>query len=330
MPERAIDRLIVRRFPALAALPHVALCTLPTPVERVAAPDGRALFVKRDDLTADPLGGNKARGLEWIVGALRAGDRVVTVGPTGSNSALATAIYAARMGAATTVVRWGQEMNEAARSVGSHIRDHARVIDASNVVAAYAVATLLRWQQQATWVPAGGATPRAILGHVNAALELIDQLRDAAEMPTRIFVPLGTGGTAAGLVLGLRISGVSLPVTAVRVVPRALGTAWRVASLANRTAALIERCTGERLPRVARSNVTVAHGSFGGAYGRPLAEREALAAWAAGVGLTFDDTYSLKMCAAALASGEPRPLLWLTFDGRVLRHRWTASNPGNA
>ena len=330
MPERAIDRLIVGRFPALAALPHVALCTLPTPLERVASPGGRPMLVKRDDLTAELLGGNKARGLEWIIGALGAGDRVVTVGPTGSNSALATAIYAARMGATTTVVRWGQEMNEAARSVGSHIRDHARVIDASNVVAAYLVATGLRWQQRATWVPAGAATPRAILGHVNAALELSEQLRGPTEMPTRIFVPLGTGGTAAGLVLGLRIAGVSVPVTAVRVVPRAVGTAWRVASLANRTAALIERCTGERLPRVAGAHIAVAHGFFGGAYGRPLPEREALAAWAAGAGLALDDTYSLKTCAAALSSGEPRPLLWLTFDGRVLRHRWPASNPGSA
>jgi D-cysteine desulfhydrase len=330
MPESAIDRLIVRRFPALAALPHVALCTLPTPLERVASPDGRTLLLKRDDLTADPLGGNKARGLEWIIGALRAGDRVVTVGPTGSNSALATAIYASRMGAITTVVRWRQEMNQAATVVGAHIRDRARVIDASNVVAAYVVATVLRWQQDAAWVPAGAATPRAILGHVNAALELGEQLRDAPDMPTRIFVPLGTGGTAAGLVLGLRIAGLSIPVTAVRVVPRAVGTSWRVASLANRAARLIELHTGERLPRIAGSHITVAHGSYGGAYGRPLPGREGVAAWAAGAGLALDDTYSLKACAAALSSSEPTPLLWLTFDGRVLRHRWPVPNPGNA
>jgi D-cysteine desulfhydrase len=330
MPESPIDRPVVRRFPALASLPHVALCTLPTPLEGVALPGGRTLLVKRDDLTADLLGGNKARGLEWIVGALNAGDRVVTVGPTGSNSALATAIYAERMRATTTVVRWGQEMNEAATAVNAHIRNHARVIDASNVVAAYVVATMLRWRQHAMWVPAGAATPRAILGHVNAALELGEQLRVARDMPTRIFVPLGTGGTAAGLVLGLRIAGLSLPVTAVRVVPRAVGTAWRVASLANRTARLIERYTGERLPRIAGSAITVAHGSFGGAYGRPLPEREAVTTWAAGAGLALDDTYSLKTCAAALASDEPSPLLWLTFDGRVLRHRWPAPNPGNA
>src|SRR5687767_8593277 len=176
MPETTADRPLVRRFPALGELPHVALCALPTPLERVAAPDGRPLLVKRDDLSAEPLGGNKARGLEWIVGTLRGGDRVVTVGPTGSNSALATALYARRVGATTTVVRWGQEMNDAATAVGAHIREHARVIDASNVVAAYAVATVLRWRQRATWVPAGAATPRAVLGHVNAALELAGQL----------------------------------------------------------------------------------------------------------------------------------------------------------
>jgi D-cysteine desulfhydrase len=324
------DPHIVQRFPALGALPRASLCALPTPLQSVAAPGGRALQVKRDDLSADPLGGNKARGLEWIVGTLRPGDRVMTVGPTGSNSALATAIYAERMGATTTVVRWGQEMNDAARAVGAHLRNHARVIDTPNVVAAYLVAAVERWRQHAAWVPAGAATPLAVLGHVNAALELVEQLRNADELPTRIFVPLGTGGTVAGLLLGLRIAGLSLPVTAVRVVPRILGTAGRVARLANRTARLIERQTAERLPRVRAADVAIAHGFFGGAYGRPLRDRVTACAWAAEAGLSLDDTYSLKACAAALASDEPRPLLWLTFDGRVLSLRWPTPNPGQS
>ncbi len=285
------------------------------------------MLVKRDDRTADPLGGNKARGLEGLLGAVRSGDRVVTVGPTGSNSALATAVYARQLGAVTTVVRWGQEMNEAATVVGALLREHARVIDVANVVAAYVVATMLRWRERATWVPAGAATPLAVLGHVNAGLEIADQLRAEDALPTRIFVPLGTGGTAAGLVLGLRLAGLEIPVTPVRVVPRIVGTARRVASLANRAARLIEDRAGEQLPRVVASELAVAHGFFGGGYGRPLADRAEIGAWAAGAGLALDDTYSLKAFAAAFASREPRPLVWLTFDGRVLQHRWPSATP---
>lgn len=324
MPAITTDLPLTRRFPALRAVPRSALCTLPTPVEAFALGRGRTLLVKRDDLTATPLGGNKARGLEWLLGGIGEGDRVVTVGPTGSNSALATALYAARLGATTTVVRWKQHLNPAAIAVDARMREAARVIDAGSVPAAYVVATLARLRQRAAWVPAGAATPAAILGHVNAALEFAEQVQARAfEMPTRVFVPLGTGGTAAGLALGFRIAGLGIPITAVRVVPRIVGRASRVTSLANRAASLIETRTGEFVPRVPAAGIVVEHAFFGGEYGRPLVADDARA-WARGAGLALDDTYTLKTCAAALASAEPRPLLWLTFDGRVLDPRGTS------
>jgi len=324
MPTSPTDLPLTRRYPALRALPRAALCTLPTPVDSFRMASGRELLVKRDDLTATPLGGNKARGLEWLLGGVGEGDRVVTVGPIGSNSALATAVYARRLGATTTVVRWKQHLNPAAVAVDARIREVARVVDAGSVPVAYVVATIARLRQRALWVPAGAATPAAILGHVNAALELAEQVQArACETPSRVFVPLGTGGTAAGLALGFRIAGLGIPITAVRVVPRIVGRASRVASLANRAASLIETRSGEFVPRVPAEGIVVEHAFFGGEYGRPLAADEARA-WALRAGLALDDTYSLKTCAAALASAEPRPLLWLTFDGRVLDWRGTS------
>ena len=65
------------RFPALASLPRVALGAFPTPVLHAPslAPE---LWIKRDDLTADPMGGNKVRALEFLLGEVRSGDRGVT------------------------------------------------------------------------------------------------------------------------------------------------------------------------------------------------------------------------------------------------------------
>lgn len=320
MPAIAADLPLVARFPALAGVPRAQLCSLPTPVSRVALADGRTLQVKRDDLSATPFGGNKARGLEWLLGGLRAGGHIVTVGPTGSNHALATATQGRRLGATTTVIRWRQHMNLAALAVDARLRRVARVVDAGSVLAAYPIAWMHRLGG-ATWIPAGGATPLAILGHVNGALELAEQIRSgAAQHPTRLFVPLGTGGTVAGLALGLRIAGLPVPITAVRVVPRLLGRAARVASLANRTAALLERLTGQFVPRLSPHDLVVEHGYSGGEYGRPLGERERVQDAVSTAGFALDDTYSLKACAAALASSDPRPMLWLTFDGRILQH----------
>ena len=319
MPQRRADLPLIRRFPALATVPRAALGTFPTAVERVQTPSG-TLLLKRDDLSAERVGGNKVRGLEFLLGGLAPGERVLTVGPLGSTHALATAVHAGALGARVTVVRWPQEMHDAARQVDARIRAEAEVLDAWNVTFAYLAAFALRARSGARWIPAGGATPLAVLGHVNAALELVEQiLAGECVEPDVILVPLGTGGTAAGLALGLRIAGLATRVRPVRVVPQIVGRAARVASLANSGARLIERLTRERLPRLRPSDVAVEHAFFGGGYGRPLQPRppgeDALAA----SGVRLDDTYSRKAFAAAAASAGKRPMLWLTFDGRLLQ-----------
>jgi len=91
---------LVRRFPALAALPRHALTTLPTPVAplaRLAAARGLGpLWIKRDDVSCALYGGNKPRKLEWLLGAARARGRraVITFGGIGTHHGLATALCA--------------------------------------------------------------------------------------------------------------------------------------------------------------------------------------------------------------------------------------------
>ena len=308
---------LLRRFPALATLPRASLGRFPSPVQHVDIA-GRALCLKRDDLNSDVIGGNKLRGAEWILGAVRRGDRVVTVGPRGSSHALTMTRCASRLGARVTVARWNQTMNEAARRVSALLESEADVVDALVVPAAYAVAGWYR-ARGARWIPAGGATPLAILGHVNAALELAEQVAQGeCPAPERVVVPLGTGGTAAGLALGFRIAGLQARVVAVRVVPRIVGRAGRVVRLANAAAGLIEARTGAQVPRVHLDHFSVEDAFYGGGYGRPLSQ--ALPdAGLRDAGVLLDDTYSRKAFAAALAlSASHRTLFWLTFDGRLL------------
>ncbi|HYD54258.1 MAG TPA: hypothetical protein VEA99_16605, partial [Gemmatimonadaceae bacterium] len=112
-----------RRFPALAALPRAELLLdddIGTPVERSAAAD--ALWIKRDDLSAPRLGGNKVRALEYLLAGVGAEARVLTVGGLGSTHALSTVRHAQFLGARVTVLRWRQEMNDAARAVDARLR----------------------------------------------------------------------------------------------------------------------------------------------------------------------------------------------------------------
>ena len=175
--DRATSRDIplIRKFPALARIPRVALGAAPTPVESLESLS-RDLWIKRDDLAGTPLGGNKVRALEFLLANVARGDVVATVGSVGSTHALAVATYCAALGAEARIGRWRQEMNPAAERVAerlSRIVKHAPVF--RTPVGAYAWAMRERIRG-ARWIAAGGSTPLGVLGHVNAGLELIEQV----------------------------------------------------------------------------------------------------------------------------------------------------------
>lgn len=317
---------LLDRFPALASLPRAELGNFPTPVERIAGLDGtNDLWIKRDDLSGETLGGNKVRSLEFLLGRVRSGDRVLTVGSTGSTHALATALYSTQLGAKTTVMTWRQEMNDQARAVAERMRKEAQVSPSGLALITFIRAALVRLREPVHWVPAGGSSPRGVLGHVNAGLELAAQIESGeAPRPARIVVPLGTGGTAAGLALGLAIAGVRTTLLMIRVVPSIVANRVRVRSLMRRTAALIESRTGQRIGLPALRSMEVHDAWFGGAYGRATeAGTRAAAELMRAHGVAADATYSAKAFAAALALRAHGPtLFWHTFDGR-----WLAGSP---
>ena len=313
---------LFRRFPALRAVPRVQLCNLPSPVHSLAriAPE---LWIKRDDLNADQCGGNKARSLEFLLGPVRAGDVVLTVGGAGSTHVLATALHAGRLGARTIAERWRHDMNPSATRVAERIasRCESRVRMLMPIALARTYARSLR--RGAHYVPLGGSTPLGVLAHVNAGLELIDQVNAGAlPKPARIVLPLGSGGTTAGIALAMAIAGVDVVICGARVAARVAANRWRVLRLARRTAHLIERLTQEPLPKIEPSAVEVRHDVFGGAYGRPLARARAAAEeLREAYGIELDETYSAKAFVAArdLALRDVGPtLFWLTFDARCL------------
>lgn len=317
---------LVRRFPALAAIPRARLGRFPTRVEPLEGfRDVNALFVKREDLSSDILGGNKVRSLEFLLGRVAEGDTVLTIGGVGSTHILATAVHAARLGAKTIAVRWRHDMHSAAEEVGSRAASEcAEVITATNIAMAMAPLARMRLTRRSYYIPLGGSTPLGTLGHVNAALELIEQV-DAGELPrpTRVVAPLGSGGTAAGLALGFAIGGMDTTVIGARVGPRIGANRWRVLRLAAQTRQLIARYTGRAPPAVRGDRVVVAHDLYGGAYGRPHPTAEHVAVLVDALrGWRLDATYSAKALAVALdlATEHPSPtVFWMTFDSRWMK-----------
>ena len=311
------------RFPALSSVPRVRLCRLPSPVERVEVPGEGEFWIKRDDLNSPVCGGNKARSLEFLLGGLKTGDTVVTVGGAGSTHVLCTAIHAASIGVRVEAMRWRHAMNPVAEKVDARVTTVTGRRSALYAPLSILHAGFYAARRRARLIPIGGSTPLGALGHVNAALELAGQVeRMDLPRPDSVIVPLGSGGTTAGLLLGFAIAGLPITVVGARVGPRLFVNRSAVLRLARRTAALIGRITGESLPRIDPSRLRIVHDVYGGAYGRSLPRASGAAAilqTSAGIGL--DDTYSAKAWVAALDEvrrSKGTTLFWLTFDARCL------------
>lgn len=317
---------LVRRYPALANIPRVPLGEYPTPVEPVSVPGLAApLWIKRDDLASTALGGNKVRALEFLLADVQPGDVLLTGGGEGSTHVLATAVHASRLGARVHAIRWRHEMHAVSEDVARRSMKECAVVETSGTPLEGIGRTV--WRRltlRARWIPFGGTSARGILGHVNAALELADQV-EAGELPipTRVVVPLGTGGTAAGLALGFAAAGMRTEVVGARVVPRIATGRARVLLRAHATARWVHRTTGVALPRVRAGAVRVVHDAYAGAYGRvsPLAA-EAAEIMERASGMRLDATYSAKAFAVALGiarAADGVTLFWSTFDARWLR-----------
>jgi D-cysteine desulfhydrase len=321
-------KALLARYPALAqALPHVDLHVQETPVERWHVGDAM-LLAKRDDLTSETLGGNKVRALELLLAGVTVDEILLTVGATGSTHALAVAEHGARLGVATQVITWPQESHEVSSATSARLTRIARVTPAGSVASAYLRALLrrVRGGRGIRWIPAGGSVAMGAVGHVSAALELAMQLeRDGLPMPDTLVVPLGSGGTVAGLLVGLSMAGARTRVVGVQVVPRIVASRRRVAQLARATHALLVRQLGVDLPPPAMDRLTIERSAYGGAYARETEQgRHAAAELLASGGPRLDATYSAKAFAVALARARHSPheriLFWLTFDGRWLTH----------
>ncbi len=325
-----------RRFPVLAGrLPRRPLAALPTPVEPMAALGRGAgipeLWVKRDDLTGQPYGGNKVRKLEWLLAdALAQGRRtVLTTGALGSNHALATTIYARALGLRALLVLIPQPVTSHVtqtllldHAFGATIHAVPSIGAARRRVIALLVGGALR-RDRPYLVPTGGSSAIGTLGYVNAGLELGEQVAAGAlPEPAAVVVPLGSGGTVAGLVAGLKLAGLGTRVVAVRVTDLLPPPPRFLARLANRALAVLSRL-GADVPRLAigADDVIVRSEWLGPGYGavtpaglevqRRIAETERL---------TVETTYGAKALAAALViAHEPawrgRPLLfWHTYS----------------
>jgi D-cysteine desulfhydrase len=296
------------------ALAPCCLGAWPTPLE--AAPalaravGAGALWLKRED----QAGGNKIRGLEFLLARAPAGTVFVTVGGTGSTHCLATARHARSLGYRVVLAQFPQPATDAGRAVSEAAGAAADLVVRAGSKMGLPVALWRAWRGARRlgtprWIPGGGGHPRAVVGHLLAALELATQLDGP---PEAIVVPLGTGGTAAGLALGVAWLNWPTRVIAVRVAPRLVANRWRILRLARGARALLSKHALTIRNRQSAITIEVVDG-LGQGYGHPSPAGERARALAADHGLTLDATYGAKAFAALMQLDLQRAVFWHTF-----------------
>ncbi len=321
-------------------IPYVSLADLPTPVEkldRLGADIGLDhLYVKRDDMSAGIYGGNKVRKLEFLMGrALQAGAReVLTFGCAGSNHALATAVCARQLGLRSISMLMPQPNAQyvrrnllASHHYGAELHLHRNAVTIRLATVCQLLRHRLKHGQFPQMIHMGGSSPLGTIGFVNAAFELSRQIADGLlPEPDRIYVALGSMGTAAGLMLGLKAANLKTQVVPVRVLGENYTNARKFTRLFGDTNALL--CAADpSFPRhsLSEEEVLIRHDQFGQAYALfTEAGTEALKRMEASEGIKLEGTYTGKALAALIADAEKGTLrertvlFWHTYNARSL------------
>jgi D-cysteine desulfhydrase len=201
----------------------IDLAQIPTPLQKISF-QNKGFYIKRDDLTGAELTGNKVRKLEYLLYQAKRekSDYIFTCGGTQSNHARATAIAAAQLGFKSRLFLWGKESRNADgnlfmdKFVGAEVtflnkKSYVKV----NEIMFDERKKLLKKGKNAFVLPEGGSTVLGIWGYIKFIQELNKQI-DLNKI-SGLVAASGSGGTAAGLLVGASLLNLNLKIFAVSV-----------------------------------------------------------------------------------------------------------------
>lgn len=331
---------ILAPLTVLNEINHLGLISAPSPLTALPGLADRlglrSLTLKRDDLLPALGGGTKARKLDVVLanGPIAEAPFWLSSGAIGSGHLVALV-------AAGRVLR---------RPVHAHVfwePVSVGVRPALAFIASYAASVIAHRGRMGLGLmhpklvlgygrgvlPPGGSTPAGIVGVARGALEVAAQIRAGSlPVPDHVIVPVGSGGTVAGLRLGFALAGLRPMMHAVTVVEPLFAGRRRIDALGRGALRWLRR----RMPIDALDlpPLNLRTEQLGAGYAIPTAagaRAQALLADLSDVAL--ESVYSAKAMAALLEGERLRGdvLFWVTPRGsRALTHRpdWPDRLPG--
>jgi len=205
---------------------RIPLANLPTPLEKMketVVHEDIEIWIKRDDLTEFVGSGNKIRKLEYLLyeaGEMGA-NTVVTCGGIQSNHCRATAFAARKLGMKPVLFLRGSNPGRAEgnlfldRLLGSEIHyiTTEEYQNREEIMSDYRERSS---DPKAVYlIPEGGSNVVGSLGYIKAVEEMVEQTHLGSF--DAIFCPVGSGGTYAGLLAGLKMNEIKTPLMGINV-----------------------------------------------------------------------------------------------------------------
>ena len=320
---------------SLAPVPRLGWIDRPTPVDAlpaVAEELGFSWFgVKRDDQGPALKGGNKTRKLDVLLATepFASSARWASVGAIGSGHLAAMTLAAAALGRTLEAHCFWEPVSASVLDNLACIASgptelHYRSNRVSLGVFSTRVVRGLR-DGPAPAIPPGGSVPEGVVGIVGGALELAAQIHaDVLPRPDVIYLPWGTGGTAAGVALGMALAGLPTEVRAVATVEPWFVSKRPLVRLVDQTLALLATWgltppAGFRMPPV-----TPVRGYVGRGYGHVTPDSERAVEWLGASVPNAEPIYGGKALAALRREAPEQAgrnvLYWLTSHRGALPH----------
>jgi len=316
-----------------ACLPRVRLAYLPTPLEPAtrlsAAVGGPDIWIKREDLSALALGGNKARQLEFLMGdALAHGAQaVVTTAAVQSNFCRACAAAGAALGIHVALLLRG---NGSELVQGNFLLDRlfgaeVRFIDTRDpydpIIApaldAFVAALQARGLTTQVLHMPGRTGSLGAAAMVDTGQEMARQFAEHGIEPRAVYMATGSGLTVAGVALAFKALGLKTRVVGVSVQRGADFIRPLIVERANAAAQLLGLAV-----QLQGSDFDIDDRHLGDGYGQPSpAGLEAMLLVARSQGIVLDPVYTGKGMAGMLAQlrtgsgADDRPVVFFHSGG---------------
>jgi len=272
---------------------------VPTPIEKINAPKGYNLWVKRDDMTGLELSGNKIRKLDFLVKEAidQNSDGIITCGGLQSNHCRAAAYLAQKLGLECILYLRGVPDETPTGNYFLNMLTNA-TIHCISAEAYQNIDSLMEAESKRLTnkgkkyyvIPEGGSNATGALGYCQCFFEICEQL-EKLQLPVEVIaVASGSGGTHAGLLLGKMITQSEIDIISVNVCDDA-------AYFRNKIALIIDQF-GKKYSidlNLNKEDVAIYDGFVGGGYGE-IGDREVqlIKKMVHQEGIVFDPVYTAK------------------------------------